>query len=340
MQQAFLVALARAGFVTLCCLLGISLALGFGAEPWVGALCGTGFGCLMIAIDRMLKHLTIRGFSSATFGLMIGILCAWLVTQTGIFESMWMRSLKNFDAVRDLAQLALFTSMGFFGISLAVRSDREEFSFVIPYVRFRQKASLDRPLLLDTNVIIDGRIRAVCEAGFLTGSLVVPQFVLDELHRLADSRDATKSERGKTGLDELKLLQEMPAPGVVVLKVDQIEEEVETDSELVRVARKFGASIISNDTNLRRVAELQNVTVLNLNDLAIALHPRVVTGDEFNLTLSKRGREEHQAVGYLDDGTMIVVNGGIGELGNDVRVRVTTQLQTTAGRLAFAELIG
>ena len=311
--------------------------MGFKAEPWVGAFCGTGFGLVIIFVDRMLKGLSIRGFSSATFGLMIGIFCAWLVTQTGIFESTWMRSLENFEAVRDLAELALFTSMGFFGITLALRSDREEFSFIIPYVRFRQEASRDRPLLLDTNVIIDGRISAVYEAGFLSGSLVVPQFVLDELHRLADSRDVGKSERGKKGLEELKHLQAMPSSGVVVLKGEDLVEEGLVDKELVRVARQVGACIVSNDANLRRVAELQNVTVLNLNELAKALHPTVVTGEEFILTLTKRGREEHQAVGYLEDGTMIVVNDGIDKLGKDVLVRVATQLQTSAGRLVFAE---
>jgi len=338
MQQNFIVGLARAGFVTLCCLMGITLALGFGSEPWIGAFGGTGFGLFMIVIDRLLKKLSIREFSAATFGLMVGVLCAWLITQTGIFESTWMRLLKNFEAIRDLAELVVFTSMGFLGITLAVRSDREEFSFIIPYVHFRQEASRDRPILLDTNVIIDGRIEAVYDTGFMAGALIVPQFVLEELHRLADSNDAGKSERGKKGLEELKHLQAMPSSGVVVLRGEELKEEGQVDKELVRLARQLSARILSNDVNLGRVAGLQNVEVLNLNDLARALHPTVVTGDEFTLTLAKRGKEEHQAVGYLDDGTMIVVNDAVDRLGEEVPVCVVAQVQTSAGRLVFAEI--
>jgi len=339
MHPVFLVSLARAGFVALCCLLGISLALGFGAAAWVGALAGTGFGLLIVLIDVLLKNVSIRGFSSATFGLMIGIFCAWLITRVGIFDSTWFQSLDNQQDIQRLAELMIYISLGFLGITLAVRSDQEEFSFIIPYVRFRREGAFDQPILLDTNVIIDGRVEAIYDTGFLNGTLIIPQFVLDELQLLADSKDTSKGERGRAGLESLRSLQKLPEAEVTIYADKSLQPGEHVDAKIIALARLLGARILTNDVNLGQVAKLQKVNILNLNSLAKALHPTVITGDEITIALSKTGREEHQAIGYLSDGTMIVVNEGVEMIGKEVPVRITTSLQTSAGRLVFAELI-
>ena len=339
MQTVFIVHLARALFVTVSCLLGILVALGFEGEAWLGAVSGTIFALFMVLVDILLKNLTVRGFSSATFGLLIGVGCAWLVTRIGVFENPWMQSLENADSIKSLAELMLYSSLAFLGVTLAVRSDREEFSFIIPYVRFRKEASHDAPILLDTNVIIDGRIEAIYQTGFLSGSLIVPKFVLNELQLLADSKDEAKGARGKKGLESLRALQEMPDADVTIYTEDYTPPGEKVDSQLVSLARAIGARILTNDLNLGKVADLQKVQILNVNDLARALHPTIVTGDTFTLTLTKKGREDHQAVGYLDDGTMIVVNEGINSIGKEVKVKVETSLQTSAGRLVFAGIV-
>jgi uncharacterized protein YacL len=220
-----------------------------------------------------------------------------------------------------------------------MRSNRDEFSLIIPYVRFAREATQHQPLVIDTNVIIDGRVADVCATGFVSRSLIVPRFVLGELQTLADSRDAVKRERGRRGLDILNELQRSRAVELTIHE-STAEEEVDAgvDARLVRTAKILKANLLTNDQALCQVARLQQVTALNLSDLARALRPAFVVGDEIELNLVKEGREAHQAVGYLPDGTMIVVNHGRPHLGKTRTVIVSSALQTSAGRLIFAEL--
>jgi len=338
MHPGIIVNIARAAFVMVCCLLGITLALSFRSDAWIGALAGTGFALFFVLVDFLLKNVTIRGFSSATFGLMVGILCAWLITRIGVFENLWMQSLDNYESIRNLAELMLYTSLGFLGITLSLRSDREEFSLIIPYVRFRREGVHDAPLLLDSNVIIDGRIPGIYETGFISGSILIPRFVVDEIQLLADSNSDNRRERGQRGLECIEDLQAMQSADVTIYG-DTLEKGEHVDQKIIALARSVGARILTNDANLCKAAAIQNLGSLNLNELARALHAKAGTGDRFELTLTKKGREDHQAVGYLPDGTMIVVNQGIAELGNEVHVEVATSLQTSAGRLVFAEIV-
>jgi uncharacterized protein YacL len=221
---------------------------------------------------------------------------------------------------------------------LAMRSNRDEFSLIIPYVKFARQTTQHEPLVLDTNIIIDGRIGELCASGFVSRSLIVPRFVLGELQALADSRDPLKRERGKRGLEILNQLQRSRDVDLTIHDSTTEEADGEVDARLVRTAKLLQARLLTNDHALCQIARLQQVTALNLNDLAHALRPQLVVGDEIELHLAKEGREQHQAVGYLADGTMIVVNHARSYLGKTKPVVVSTALQTSGGRLIFAEL--
>lgn len=191
--------------------------------------------------------------------------------------------------------------------------------------------------VLDTSVIIDGRISDICKTGFVEGTLVVPKFVLEELQKIADSSDALKRNRGRRGLDILNEMQKDSAMEIQITDTD-FEELSEVDAKLVRLAQSIGGAIVTNDFNLNKVAELQGVRVLNINLLANMVKPLVLPGEEMYVHIAKEGKEAGQGVAYLEDGTMIVVEGGRKHVGEDLIVIVTTALQTAAGRMIFAKL--
>ncbi|HEY4532182.1 MAG TPA: PIN domain-containing protein, partial [Kurthia sp.] len=190
--------------------------------------------------------------------------------------------------------------------------------------------------LLDTSVIIDGRIADISKTGFIEGILVVPQFVLTELQHIADSSDTLKRTRGRRGLDILKVLQDAPTSNVMITEVD-FEDIPEVDLKLVRLAKKMNGQILTNDFNLNKVCDLHKVNVLNINDLANAVKPVVIPGEDMNVVVIKDGKEHNQGVAYLDDGTMIVVEEGKSYIGQAITVVVTSVLQTSAGRMIFAK---
>lgn len=335
MSTAALLNIIRMFFLLLAGFIGAIVAMGEATHIWwFGAIIGLGFASILIVLDIMLRLLTFRSFSHGTFGLLIGFLCAWLVTRIGIFEAGWGQ---QFPLAGSIFNLAMFLGFGFIGVMLALRSKREEFSLLIPYVRFRQDSLQDLPTLLDTNIIIDGRIPGICEAGFLGGSLVVPRFVLEELQKMADSPDELKRSRGRRGLDTLNTLK---ATGKieVTIRDEAFESGLTFDAKMVQLADLMDARILTNDANLGKVARLKGISVINLNELSLALKPIVSPGDELALELVKEGRDDHQAVGYLPDGTMIVVNHAKRHLGTQQLVVVAGAVQTSAGRLIFAEL--
>lgn len=339
LNQGALLNVIRMFFLLLGSLIGVSVALGEAREDWwfagwTGAILGLGFASFMIVLDVMLRGVTIRSFSHGTFGLLIGFLCAWLVTRIGFFEAGWV---EQFELAGNIFNLAIFLGFGFLGVMLALRSKREEFSLLIPYVRFRQDSLQDLPTLLDTNIIIDGRIHGICEAGFLGGAMVVPRFVLNELQKMADSSDEMKRNRGKRGLDCLNRMQS--SDGIdVIINDDTFSSGLSGDSRMVELADELNGRILTNDANLGKIAKIKDIPVLNLNELALALRPIVSPGDDLELELVKGGKDDHQAVGYLPDGTMIVVNQGKRFMGTTQAVVVAGAVQTSAGRLIFAEL--
>lgn len=328
----------RAIFFALTVFTGIIIAHGLQYQAWTGALIGSAFMGLLLALDQLFVRFTMRDFSHATFGLLIGLFCAWLVTRVGIFQLTWFESIEDGDSILNIIEIIVYAALSFFGITFALRSERDQFAVVIPYVRFRRDSSEGEPLLLDSNIIIDGRVQSIMATGFLSSALVVPRFVLDELQRLADSRDPIKSERGKRGLEEIRLLRENHHIELTVHEELPRAGEGQVDTMLVSLARDLNARLLTNDENLAKVARLRSITVLSINELTIALQPRLAPGDRLTLQLTKPGKDKHQAVGYLPDGTMVVVNHAAAHIGQTLPVIISSTLPTAAGRLYFAEL--
>src|SRR5256886_15174343 len=295
--------LLRVLFVTFCAAIGGIVTSETQGNSIPGVLIGVVFALIMVLADRLLKGFSLRAFSSATFGLLLGLLFANLLLASDIlrFQS---------DTVQWAARLVVYCTFGYLGMMLAMRSNRDEFSLIIPYVRFARETTQREPLVVDTNVIIDGRIADLCPPGFLSRPLIVPRFVLGELQTLADSRDPVKRERGRRGLDILNGLQKSREIELTIHESSGAAEDVDlgVDARLVRTAKVLKASLLTNDQALCQVARLQQVPALNLADLTRALRPTLVTGDEIELDLVKEGREPHQAVGYLPDGPLIAVN--------------------------------
>jgi uncharacterized protein YacL len=193
------------------------------------------------------------------------------------------------------------------------------------------------PKVLDTSVIIDGRIADICKLGFIEGSLVIPRFVLAELQNIADSPEPLRRTRGRRGLDILNEIQKQVSINVRISEVD-FPDIAEVDSKLVRLAKDIRGKIITNDFNLNKVAQFQGIEVLNINDLANALKPIVLPNEDFIIKIIKEGKEQGQGVGYLDDGTMVVVENGARLIGKEVKVTVTSVLQTSAGQMIFTKV--
>ncbi|MGH7936012.1 MAG: PIN/TRAM domain-containing protein, partial [Chthoniobacterales bacterium] len=264
-------------------------------------------------------------------GLLLGLFFAKLLVASQVLRY-------QTEFVQWAASLVLYCTFGYLGTMLALRSSRDEFSLIIPYVRFARETTQHEPLIVDTNVIIDGRIADLCASGFLSRFLIVPRFVLGELQLLADSRDPIKRERGRRGLEILNQLQRESGIELTIHDSGGESADLTIDARLIRLAKVLKARLLTNDQPLSQMARLQQVPVLNLADLARALRPAAVAGDEIDLNLVKEGRDPHQAVGYLPDGTMIVVNHARSRIGQVASVVVSSSLQTAGGRLIFAEL--
>jgi uncharacterized protein YacL len=222
---------------------------------------------------------------------------------------------------------------------VALESLKEQIRFYFPAPSPTSKGEFAehvRPKILDTNVIIDGRIVDVCRAGFIEGPIHVPKFVLEELQQIADSSDSLKRARGRRGLEILNQMQKERE--LKVSDISALDPNEEVDARLVRLAHEVGGAIMTNDYNLNKVAELQGVEVLNINELANALKPVVLPGEEMHVTIIKEGKEKDQGIGYLDDGTMIVVEGARRLIGDTLDVNVTSVLQTVQGKMIFARI--
>jgi len=241
------------------------------------------------------------------------------------------------EPTKSFLEYASLLALGYLGLVLGWERGGELKIASVDGIKYAQPPALDSIKLLDTSVLIDGRIADVCEAHFLDGVLGVPQFVLHELQLVADSSDSSKRQRGRRGLEVLQRMQKLPQADVRILDQDSSQAD-DVDHKLVELARRLGAKIVTNDYNLNKVATVQGIAVLNVNQLANALKPVVLPGEPMRVLILREGKEPNQGVAYLDDGTMVVVDGGRRLINKSVDIQVTSVHQTTAGKMIFGRL--
>lgn len=298
--------------------------------PWLGALIGALAAFVVVLLDLYFKRLSVRNILSVLLGITLGLWTHSLLMQivTTYAKGIPQTQLDQLG----LVSAAIFTYLG----AITILRGQDEFSMMIPYVKFTAKGASEDIILLDTSVIIDGRIADICETSFLQGKLFLPRFVLKELQLIADSSDPLKRNRGRRGLDILNRMKKNPMIEIKITETDFAELNT-VDAKLVKLGQEMGAKVLTNDFNLNKVAELQGVKVLNINELANALKPIVIPGETMQVRILKEGKEQDQGVAYLDDGTMVVVDGGRRRIGQTLSVTITSVLQTQAGRMIFAK---
>ncbi len=328
----------RVIILVITALLGALIGATFWNEPR-GLITGAVAGVLLNLWAFLLEKRLIRsGFGSilgGVIGFFVGLAVALaIMSVAGDFVP--DSSSIEFLPAKSLAGLLLALILAYMGNAVGAAHGARLLGQV-PAPDGSQPGKTVVPKILDTSVIIDGRIADICEAGFLDGPLVVPQFVLHELQQIADSSDSLKRNRGRRGLDILKKIQQSPELDIQIVEND-FPKVREVDSKLVLLAKETGGKVMTNDFNLNKVAELQGVTVLNINELANAVKPVVLPGEVMHVHVLKEGKEFGQGVGYLDDGTMVVVDQARDHIGDKVSVSVTSVLQTTAGRMIFTKL--
>lgn len=317
----------------ICGVSGYYLAIEYSTSPHsglFGLILGIVLAFLVILIERSIKRIPLRNLLGSFLGLILGLFVANI--SSSIFLS---NPFEDQQLILPIYGL-IYGICGYIGIKVGYKKG-EEFN-LSSFKIFSKNIKRDgNAKILDTSVIIDGRISDITETGFIEGSIIIPQFVLNELQHIADSSDPVKRTRGKRGLEVLHHIQKQVNVDVKIVDRDYPNVK-EVDSKLIELAKEVGGKIITNDSNLNKVAELQGIEVLNINALANALKPVVLPGEEINVKILKEGKEVGQGVAYLDDGTMIVIDNGKRLMGKNVDVVVTSVLQTPAGRMIFARL--
>jgi uncharacterized protein YacL len=322
----------RLFFVIVCALAGFQLGASLSSLgqnlPLVGMIVGIGGSLLVILLEIGMRRVSTTGLSAAVFGLIFGLIMSNLVSYALSLVPMAETILSSLRVIF----LLIFC---YLGMVIAMRG-RDEFSLVIPYIKLSRQDAGSNFIILDTSVIIDGRIVDISKTRFIEGKLIVPRFVLRELQHIADSKDSLKRNRGRRGLDILAKLQKDSNLDVKIHDDDY--PDLEVDAKLIKLAKILDAKIFTNDFNLSKIAELQGVKVLNVNELANALKTVVLPGELLGIRVIKEGKERNQGVGYLEDGTMVVVENGRHLIGQRINTVVTSVLQTAAGRMIFTKL--
>lgn len=316
-------------FVIASALIGYQ-ALGPKDAGLLGIFIGILAGLCIIMLEIGMRRVSMRGLSSAVFGLILGLIMSKLVT-----DALSLAPISS--AALSVTKVILTLIFCYLGMVIGLRG-KDEFNIIIPYVRLRRQDQTEELTLFDTSVIIDGRIVDICKTKFLENKMVVPKFVLRELQQLADSTDSIKRQRGRRGLEILHTLQNEMGQNIM-LHEEELPEIAEVDAKLIKLAKLLEAKILTVDFNLNRVASIQGIKVLNINELANALKPVVLPGEQMQIKLIREGKEHNQAVGYRDDGTMVVVEDARRFIGQEVKVAVTSILQTQAGRMIFTKMV-
>lgn len=314
-----------------CSLSGYFIANNYYGFPsaLIGLLTGFLVAFIVIQVEQGIRQVSLRIIFGGVLGMITGLIIAVLLGWGLTYASTWVK-----QEIAPFIYTLLASILGYLGLVIGSKKSEE---FSLPFFGASKPVKSGDYRILDTSVIIDGRIADICETGFVEGNLIVPRFVLEELQHIADSSDSMKRSRGRRGLDILNRMQK--AGGINIEIVDHDFPKIKgVDGKLVALAKKQGGKIITNDFNLNKVAELQGIKILNVNDLANSLKPVVLPGETMVVKVIKEGKEPGQGVAYLDDGTMVIVDNAVRHQGETIEVTVTSVLQTTAGRMIFSEL--
>jgi len=356
------VAIARMIYLIICIFagatlfhytLGQSMGIGF---IWIGILIGLAVGGLFIYVDSLMKQFTLRGFSFATFGLLIGLFCAWLLSTVNLPELLTTglvgiqdiatkdnkETTYNLEKMTPFIQLGfnifIYASLGFLGTVLALRTSQDEFAFIIPYIRFREESLRGKPSVCSSDIITDGRLPQLLETGFINRRLVIPSFVVEELQNMTSSESPTLKKQGEKGIKCLNTLRDNVNNQVTIHEVPTKGTQESMNNELLQICGILKTRLITTDNTLEQVAQLQGIDTLNLNSLNAALKHSIDIGQRMQLAIVKSGKEEHQGVGFLSDGTLIVVNKAVEHIGSILDITVISSIQTSAGIMVFAEI--
>lgn len=320
--------LSRFVLVTLLAIAGYFIQPFQAPNRLLGLALGGVLGCLIIFLESKIKSVGQKTLIGSVIGLVVGIILA-------IFLSLLIAKLQLARPTTTILQLFSFLFFIYNGILLGSKK-ADWFEPANLVALFGEKGEKKSYKILDTSVIIDGRIADLTETGFIEGTIVVPQFVLRELQHIADSPDSLKRNRGRRGIEILQRMQKKPELNVTITEID-FPDTPEVDMKLIELAKQLNAKIVTNDYNLNKIAQLQGVRVLNINELASSLRPVVLPGETMKVFILKEGKEYNQGVAYLDDGTMVVVDNARKLIGKNIDVVVTSVLQTTVGKMIFGK---
>lgn len=295
--------------------------------PFLSFVVLLGLTQIVTLVDLLLRRKRIEVISAIYFGLLVGALLSYLLLQA------LAPAIDGTDA-ESVVEMLVTLILPYISISLLLQT-KDDFRFVIPYVEFSRELKGGKPLILDSSALIDGRIADVIETRIIDAQLIVPQFILHEVQEIADSGDKSRRARGRRGLEVLAKLQNSPVADVRVQDSNADAGSKEVDHRLIDLAKQVGGRIVTNDFNLAKVAGVQGIDCINLNDVANALKPRYLPGDQIHVKIIKEGESQGQGVGYLDDGTMVVCEQAARQKGKEVEVVVTSVLQSSAGRMIF-----
>ena len=301
----------------------------FHLSSFVSALVGVVVGLIFVLFETRLERASLKRLIGAAFGSTLGILGALMIGHL-------LNNTSIEKGTLSFVQVSILLLMGYVGLVLGANKGELLNLAALGGLFSGERQPKKHFKILDTSVIIEGRIADVCETGFLDGTLIVPQFVLRELQLVADSSDSLKRNRGRRGLDILQRMQKMGGVQVQIVE-DDFPNLRDVDMKLIELAKKYDAKIVTNDFNLNKVAQLQSLPVLNINELANALKPIVLPGEIMRVFILKEGKENNQGVAYLDDGTMVVVDNAKKMISKTIDIAVTSVLQTTAGKMIFGK---
>ncbi|HEV3026083.1 MAG TPA: PIN domain-containing protein [Planctomycetota bacterium] len=316
----------RAIFVLACGTVGWVTGIDLYSQPWMGLFIGLGAGMVFMALQLLATRQLASVVIALVFGILVGCLLAYFLIK--------VLDLLNEDMApkaRMYRNFAIAVVLSFLSV-LTILHVKDDFKFVIPFIELKREGGGSKPVVLDTSAIIDGRIADLMETKVIDTQVIVPRFVLQELQQVADSQDKLKRNRGRRGLDILNRLRKTKNVEVQEVELPDISG---VDAKLVRLAKNLDARIVTTDFNLNKVAQVQGVEVININDIASALRPVVLQGEKLTIKVIRTGESAGQGVGYLEDGTMVVAEECAGRIGQDVELVVTNVLQTSSGRLIF-----